>query len=183
MVHADQVSGECMLGPRFPVHEAGSACLYLTPSVLHLTNGDTATLQVMDESGTLADGTLAFFGYDGSLISISPGGLVTALRTEGPSEIGTWVNVTLDGQWVANTCIVRVLSDSVPDNYVTVESENTILNYPQDIRGEYMSGYIAQYEMATINQYSYELQTQLMNTVPFGGCKQIIQVDFGESET
>jgi hypothetical protein len=158
---------------------------YLDPPNLHLVAGATGAvpLSVVDGQGNEVEGDVTFHGYDATLISISPAGYVTALRTEGATEIGTWVSATIDGQPAASTSIVRVLSAESGASWAQIVEEHTALYYPASLDGEALSRYVSQYEIPRVNEYVYALQHQLMGTRPFDGARQIFEVDFGESET
>lgn len=173
-------------GPRtFNLNKgAGSVCLYLYPYNMHLVSGarSAVPLQIRDASGAIVGGTMSFFGYDTSLISISNDGYVTAKRPETSTEIGAWVDATIGGQSVANSCIVRVLSTNYNLVYTVAESPNTMLYYPTSVNGENISNYVTQFEMAQATEYAYKVERTLMGTTPFGGCKQIYEIDFGEAE-
>jgi hypothetical protein len=118
-----------------------SEIYYLYPYNMHLTSGAVSAepLIIRDESGNPLSGTVTFFGYDGSLISIDPSGYVTALRAESGTEIGTWVNAQYNGHSVANTCIVRVLSQDYGLSFTEVVGDHIVLWYPTSIDGEDMS--------------------------------------------
>jgi hypothetical protein len=162
----------------------GSA-YYLYPYNLHLVAGarSAVPLQLRDALGNVITGPISFSGYDNSLISISSDGYVTAKRAETASEIGTWVNASISGGSVANTCVVRVLSTNYNFSYASAEATNTILYYPTSINGENISSYVTSFEMAQTLDYAYRLERSLMSVTPFYGCKQIYEIDFGESET
>ena len=161
----------------------GSA-FYLFPYNLHLVSGarSAVPLQLRDASGNVVTGSISFSGYDNSLISISSDGYVTAKRTETATEIGTWVNASIVGGSVANTCVVRVLSTNYNLVYASAEAPNSILYYPTSINGENISSYVTGYEMAQTLDCAYKVERSLMAVTPFYGCKQIYEVDFGEQE-
>ena len=110
----------------------------LFPYNLHLTANATSEepLVIRDQAGNRVSGTVEFFGFNQSLISVSPEGFVTALREEAPNEIGTWVFAKIDGTGVNNTSIVRVLSQNHGNNFEEIVGEHTILYYPTQIDGE-----------------------------------------------
>ncbi len=157
---------------------------YLYPYNLHLTDGATSAvpLTLRDSNGNPVSGVVNFGGYDPSLISISGDGFVTALRQEGPNEIGTWVHATIDGQIAANTCIVRVLGQDYDLSFNEIVGENTVLYYPAAIDGEDIEAYVQQYEIAEIDEYAYDIQAKLMGLKPFQGGRQILEIDMGEGE-
>ena len=165
-------------------YSQSTTCYYLYPYNLHLTNAITSAepLVIKNDDGNIISGTLNFFGYDQTLISISADGYVTALRQENPDEIGTWVSATINGQTVANACIVRVLSINYNITFIEETRANTKLYYPDSIKGENISAYVAQYEIPAVIEYFYTIQQELMGLQPSNGCKQIIEVDFGETE-
>ncbi|MBL1215265.1 MAG: T9SS type A sorting domain-containing protein [Ignavibacteriae bacterium] len=158
--------------------------LYLYPYNLHLKKDSTSSepLVIKDKYGNIVPGTIYFGGYSNDLISISADGYVTGLREEQSNEIGTWVFASIDGQSVSNRCVVRVLSSNYNLQYIADTSANTILYYPESINGENIEPYVLQYEMSTVHEYIYQIQAALMDLVPFGGNKQILEVDFGETE-
>lgn len=158
---------------------------YLFPYNLHLVSGTTSPvpLAVVDNAGNTVPGDITFHGYDTSLISISPGGYVTGLRTEGDTEIGTWVHATIDGVAASNTAVVRVLPSAYGIPFSQIAGQNTILYYPTNVNGEDLSAYVARYEIPTVNEYVYSIQQELIGTRPFDGAKQIFEVDFGATET
>ena len=148
---------------------------------MHLVNGATSTtpLQVVDASGNVASGTVQFSGYDATLLQISAEGFVTALRGEAAGEIGTWVHASLDGQSVANTCVVRVLPSAPGATYSRLDSVHTTLYYPSVLDGENLGSYVETYQVNEVDEYAYQIQAGLIGTQPFGGCKQIFEVDLG----
>jgi PKD repeat protein len=161
---------------------------YLVPYNMHLTAGATSAvpLHVVDQDGIAVSGTLAFTIKNPPaepLVSISSSGVVTALRTEAPSEIGIWVSAALNGQEVSNTCVVRVL----PNDYSTVSfaeavTARTSLYYPTMISGEDINAAVNRFKMDAVNEYAYQIQARLMGTSPFQGGRQIFEVDFGTTE-
>jgi hypothetical protein len=163
---------------------ATSTCYFLYPYNLHLVQGvrSAVPLQVRDQAGDVVASAITFYGYDTTLISISTDGYVTPKRSETSTEIGTGVSASVGGQQVANSCIVRVLSRDYNLSYTEARGQNTILYYPSPISGENISAYVAQYEMPQVNDYAYSIQESHMGLKPFGGCKQIIELDFAETE-
>jgi hypothetical protein len=162
----------------------GTGDLHLYPYNLHLTAGATSSqpLVIRDRSGVVQSGTLAFFNYNTSLISIDALGYVHALRVETSSEIGTWVNVEFNGQTIQNACVVRVLSQDYNWDYTEVVSENTVLYYPVSINGEDIQSLVELYQIPLIDEYAYDLEAEYMGLYPFDSARQIIELDFGESE-
>jgi hypothetical protein len=158
------------------------AAYCLVPSNLHLAPGTTGQLTVVDEEGKVVSGTPTFSAYNTSLISISSGGAVTPLRVEASHEIGTWVYASINGVAVNSASVVRVLSTSYVLPYSVVTGANTALYYPTSVQGEVLSGYVAQFQLPTANDYAYSIQSLLMGGAPFGGAKQIFEVDMGETE-
>jgi len=158
---------------------------YVFPPNLHLTPGATSSvpLSVIDRYGkTVSSANIVFDRYDGSLISISKDGYVTALRAESSTEIGTWVSAHVDGMRVESTAVVRVLSRSCGTEFVWVEGQNTALYYPANASGEDITTYVDRYEILKANEWAYLIQQELMDIEPFGGALQIFAVDFGEGE-
>jgi hypothetical protein len=88
---------------------------------MHLVGDSTSAvpLHLRDAAGAPTPEALSFNPGDPTLISIAPSGYVTALRTEGPTEIGVWASATLAaaGRPAANTSVIRVL----PQNYGVME--------------------------------------------------------------
>jgi hypothetical protein len=162
----------------------GSA-LRLYPYNMHLTAGATSSepLVVIDRSGTVQSGTVVFFNYDASLISIDSLGYVHALRVETDAEIGTWVNAQLDGEFIDNSCVVRVLSQDYGFSFTEVIGNHTILWYPVSINGEDIQSQVDQFQIPLVDEYAYDLEAEYMGLFPFDSCRQIIALDFGESET
>jgi hypothetical protein len=162
---------------------AGS--LHLYPYNLHLTAGAVSSqpLVVKNRSGAVQSGTVVFYGYNTSLISIDSLGYVHALRAETNNEIGTWVNALFDGQTVQNTCVVRVLSQDYNLDYTEVVGEHTVLYYPVSISGEDIQSQVELYQIPLVDEYAYDLEAEYMGLYPFDSARQIIEIDFGESET
>jgi hypothetical protein len=162
---------------------AGS--LHLYPYNLHLTAGATSSqrLVVKDRSGAVQSGTVSFYGYSTSLISIDSLGYVHALRAETDNEIGTWVNAQFNGQAVQNTCVVRVLSQDYDLDYTEVVGEHTVLYYPTMINDEEITPQVELYQIALVDEYAYDLEAEYMGLFPFDSARQIIEIDFGESES
>jgi hypothetical protein len=161
-----------------------TSCAYLYPYNLHLTPGSRSSvpLQVRDEAGNAVPGRLTFSNYDTSLISIAADGYVTAKRLESTTEIGTWVTGLLDGAELANTSIVRVLSTDYHLAFTETAAASTICYFPPSVQGENISTLISQYQIPQILESAYAAQQHIMGLQPFGGCKQIFEVDFGETE-
>jgi len=159
--------------------------LHLFPYNLHLTAGAVSSqpLVIKDRSGAVQSGTVVFYGYNTSLISIDSLGYVHALRAETDVEIGTWVNVQFNGQMVQNTCVVRVLSQDYNLDYTEVVGENTVLYYPVSIDGEDIQSQVELYQIPLVDEYAYDLEAEYMGLFPFDSARQIIEVDFGESES
>ena len=76
------------------VYSQSTTCYYLYPYNLHLTDGTTSEepLVIKDEAGDIVSGTMNFFGYDQTLISISSDGYVTALRQENSERNYKWTD-------------------------------------------------------------------------------------------
>ena len=160
---------------------------YLVPYNMHLTAGATSTvpLQVVDQDGMTVSGSLAFtVSGPQNLISILSNDHVKAERVENTTtEIGVWIHATLDGKPVSNTCVVRVL----PNDYSAVpfaeeSGQRTTLYYPTEVNGENIAAQVAQFQVPTVNEYAYQIESRLMATIPFDGGKQIFEVDFGVTE-
>jgi hypothetical protein len=171
----------CNVGPRIATSDTS---YYLYPHNLHLAGGTTSAvpLRIIDDSGNSVSGNITFYGYDTSLISISEDGYVTGLRAESNSEIGTWVSASLNGVPVASTTIVRVLSTQYEIPFSRSLGANTVLYYPTSVNEEDLSVYITHYEIPTVNEYAYVIQSQLMGVQPFNGAKQVFEIDFGETD-
>ena len=168
--------------------------LYASPYIIYLTNGATnaAPIIVSDKNGNQVSGTLSFSGYNSSLISISSSGYVTARRSETISEIGTniSVSITVSGQVykVENSVLVRVLGHSLAyyntslSDYKMVWTDHVGIYYPTVINGENIEDNFNQFEVSQVFEYGYEIQSQLLNILPYNGAKHIIVVDFGEAQ-
>jgi PKD repeat protein len=160
---------------------------YLVPYNMHLTAGTTSAvpLHVVDQDGITVSETLAFTINNPPaqpLVSISSSGYVTALRTETSNEIGIWVRATLNGQEVSNTCVVRVLPENYGVPFAEAATARTSLYYPTMINGENIALQMAQFQVPTVNEYAYQIESRLMATSPFYGGRQIFEVDFGVTE-
>jgi hypothetical protein len=157
----------------------------LYPYNMHLTSGATSAVRlvVRDEAGNPLNGQVYFYGYDNSLISVDSLGYVHALRAETDNEIGTWVAAQLDGQEVQNSCVVRVLSQDYGWEFAEVVGAHTVLYYPITINGEEITPQVELYQIPLVDEYAYNLQASYMGLFPFDSAKQIIEIDFGESET
>ncbi len=158
-----------------------TACYYLVPFNMHLVNGATSTvpLQVVDAEGAVVSGTVQFSGYDTTLLQISADGYVTALRGEAASEIGTWVSAALDGLYVANTSVVRVLPAAPSATYSRLDTAHTALYYPSVLDGENLGNYVDTYQVNAVDEFAYQIQSGLIGVNPFGGCQQVFEVDLG----
>lgn len=156
----------------------------LFPPNLHLVPGETSAvpLRVLDKHGNTVTGTVLFSNFDTTLISIAQDGYVTALRAEGPTEIGTWVVAHANGILVESTCIVRVLSRNPGTEFIWVAGQNTALYYPATVRGEDIGQHVSRFEIVKTNEYAYQIQRDLMGVQPFNGARQVFAVDFGETE-
>lgn len=169
-----------------PASQEGAIAIYvLKPYNLHLSlaGASTRQLNVYDENGVEITSGLSFFGYDSSLISVSSTGLVTALRAETPTEIGTWISASVAGQGVQNATVARVLYADYGIDFVERVGRDSVIYSPLEIDGENIDQYVEQYEMLTVMDYAYEIQQDLIHTSPFQRARQIYEVDFGESET
>jgi hypothetical protein len=186
-----QTSSECLPhrpapATPLPASQEGAIAIYvLKPYNLHLSlaGASTGQLRVYDEDGVEITSGLSFFGYDSSLISVSPTGLVTALRTETTTEIGTWISAAVDGRGVQNSTVARVLSKDYGIDFVERVGVDSVIFSPLEIDGENIDQYVDKYEMLTVVDYAFEIQLELIHTTPFEGARQIYEVDFGESET
>lgn|GEM_PF-3221084 len=169
--------------PKDVGNKGGALRLY--PYNMHLTTGTVSSqpLVIKDRSGTVQSGTVVFYGYNASLISLDSLGYVHALRTETDNEIGTWVNAQFNGETVQNTCVVRVLSQNYNLDYTEVVGEHTVLYYPVSIKGEDIQSQVELYQIPLVDEYAYDLEAEYMGLFPFDSAWQIIEVDFGESET
>jgi hypothetical protein len=158
---------------------------YLYPYNLHLTPGATSEepLVIRDQAGNVVSGEVEFHGVDETLISIDEDGYVTALRVERDDEIGNWVHATFNGRPVSNTSIVRVLSKDYGIEFEEIVGENTVLYYPVQVKDVDVESVVQASQLPTVNEYTYRIQERLMGLRPFNGARQIIEVDFGESET
>ena len=160
------------------------AAYYLSPPNVHLVAGATVQLNVIDDDGNVVTDSTTFFGYNSSLISVSASGVVTALRTENATEIGTWVSATVNGMPANSKAIVRVLSKRYNLPYQREVGTNSVLYYPTTLlRGEDLSTPVSQYELSKVSDDLVTAQSLLMGERPFNGAKQIIAVDLGESES
>ena len=107
---------------------------------MHLTAGATGAipLHVVDQDGNPVPGTLTFsVSAPEGLVSISQDGNVTALRAENTeTEIGVWINATLNGQPIlSNSCVVRVLPENYGVPFAEVSGARTTLYYPTTVNG------------------------------------------------
>ena len=159
-------------------------CRYLYPYNLHLTAGATsaAPLQARDASNNPVAGAMTFTPDDSSLVSVSAAGYVTALRTETSTQIGTWIRSTIDGGATANTCVARVLPTNYSVSFLESVGATTALYYPDVVKGENIGALVQQYQIPTVNEYAYAIESELMDSRPFAGCRQIFEVDFGVTE-
>jgi PKD repeat protein len=160
----------------------------LKPFNIHLNVGETsgAPLHVVNQDGNPVSGTLGLTTSDPQdLVSVDASKYVMALRAENAaSEIGVWVNATLNGESiVSNKSVVRVLpvGYAVP-NFSEAVSENTVLYYPTTVNGEDIAAFVTQFQIPTVNEYAYQIENRLMATNPFFGARQIFEVDFGITE-
>jgi hypothetical protein len=156
----------------------------LYPPNLHLVAGQTSSvpLSVRDRNGSPVPGAVTFIGFDATLISVSASGFVTALRAEGPAEIGTWVTALIGAERVGSRAVVRVLSTARPEPFAFVTRANTTLYYPTTIAGENLAALVDRYQIPDVDEYAYLAQRRLMDTLPHGGARQVFEVDFGENE-
>ncbi len=157
---------------------------YLYPYNMHLTPGGVSaeSLVVKDQFGNVQSGTLMFHGYDNTMINVDSRGYVQALRAEYAGEIGTWVRADFNGELVQNNCIVRVLSQEYDLPFVEIAGEHTLLWYPTTIEGEDIASQVGLYQIPLVDEYAYDLEAEYMGLLPFDSARQIIEVDFAESE-
>jgi hypothetical protein len=160
----------------------------LVPYNMHLTAGATSLvpLRIVDQDGRPVSGTVTFTSSDPQdLVSISPSGYVTALRTENAdTEIGVWVSANLNGQsMVSNSSIVRVLPANYGNAFAEASGQKTALYYPTNVNGEDIAARVAQFQVPLVNEYAYAIESRLMSTSPFYGGIQIFEVDFGVTES
>ncbi len=170
---------------------------YLFPPVLHLASGATSSvpLEVRDRDGNKVTGDIEFFGMnlvlvigwtevDPPLISVSPDGFVTALRQEVIGvDIGTEISARINGQEVTNRSSVRVLSREYDVSYQEIVGENMVLYYPSTLEGEDISQFIvSRYQVPTVNEYAYTIQSGLTGTQPVNGFRLILSSVFGDAE-
>jgi hypothetical protein len=166
-------------------NDAGRAAhYYLFPYNVHLTAGEVSAepLVVRDGFGNVQDGSLVFFNYDTTLISVDSLGYVRALRAELSNEIGTWVQATFNGEYLNNSSVVRVLSRKYDLPYTEVVGDHTALYYPTEIGGEDIESLVNLYQIPLVDEYAYALESEYMGLVPFDSVRQIIEIDFGEGE-
>ncbi len=167
------------------VQQIYAECYYLYPPVLYLTSGVTSSqpLLVKDESGNIVSGTKTFYPEDHSLIQVSSAGYVTALRAEDGDDYmyGVGVRATIDGQDVTNACIIRVLSSNYGIPYEEIVGDNIVLYYPTTIFGEDLSTYVDQYQIPTVLDYAYIIQSSLLDLYPFNGCRQVFEVEYSDN--
>nr|WP_320191497.1 hypothetical protein [uncultured Desulfobacter sp.] len=95
------------------------------------------------------------------LVSIDSSGFVTALES---------------GPIVSNTCVVRVLPEeyAIPD-FIEAQGERTILYYPTSVNDQDIAALVNQFEIPTVNEYAYQIQSRMMGTNPFSGGRQIFE--------
>lgn len=165
-------------------YSAQNGHYYLYPYNLHLTVGvsNPVRLTVIDDAGQAVTGAITYYGYDTSLIAVAADGAVTPLRTEGSSEIGTTVHATFNGAAASSGTIVRVLSQTHTNPFVPVSGTNTTIYYPTTVNGADLTADVNRHQMITVTEYAYAIQNQLMGLQPFSGARQILEVDFGETE-
>lgn len=159
-------------------------CRYVFPYNLHLINGQTSSLplQLRGSDGTPLSDPVTFTPTDKTLVSVAASGYVTALRQEADNEIGAWINADWDGQPVANSCVARVLPKDYGIHFIDSTGEHTVLHYPAAIKGENLDELVQDYQIPTVNEYAYRVEQELIGTRPFGGCRQVFEVDLGVSE-
>ncbi len=168
-----------------PCHEA-TPCRYLYPYNMHLVDDATSAvpLHLRDAAGAPAPEALSFNPGDPSLVSIAPSGHVTALRTEGPAEIGAWASATLTaaGRPAANTSVIRVLPQDYAVPFAEAIAGKAVLYYPTVVKGENLGTLVAQHEIPAVNGYAHAIQGNLLAIEPNNGCRQVFEVDFGVTE-
>ena len=158
----------------------------LKPYNLHLSMAGTRTgqLRVYDGNGNEITQGLTFWGYQDNLISVSPLGLVTALRQEtSTDDLGTEVYASVNGWPVDNSCIVRVLSKDYSLEFEEHHVGKTNLYSPVSVNGEDIESVFIKYQTPEVINYAYSVQSELIGTKPFHGADQIFELDFGDSPT
>lgn len=162
---------------------ASGADYTLKPYSLHLSLAGTnsAQLTVYDLAGNAVSGGVTYHDYDTSLVSVSATGLVTALRAEGPDEIGTWIRASVDGQQVDNAAVARVLSADPDATFAEHVMPRSVLWSPTEVAGENLEVHVLAHQIPLVDDYVYADQRNLMGTHPFRS--QVLAVDFGESES
>lgn len=155
---------------------------YLYPPVLHLIPGESGLIRPVDEAGLEVQGRqITFFSGRSDLISVTPDGVVTALRLAKPYEYyGAIVWATADGLTSSNNVIVRVLSTRYDFAYEWIVTEHTGIYYPSRLKGENIAQYVQRYEIAQVNEYAYKIQNMLLRCAPWNGARQIFAVELGE---
>ncbi|MDA0744993.1 MAG: cohesin domain-containing protein [bacterium] len=170
---------------------------FIYPPILHLTEGETATLEIRDKSGNQVTGDVSYF-YDLlnssgrfikkelPLISIAPDGKVTALRTEffGPPDKrnGEFFYAAINGQSAANAVNVRVLSADYGIGPMVGEmGEHTALYYPESINGENIAEDMARFEVLKVNEYAYQIAKNMTGKEPNGGERLEFSPSLGEA--
>ncbi len=168
-----------------PCH-AAAPCRYLYPYNMHLVDDATSSvpLHLRDAAGAPAPEPLSFDPGDATLASIAEDGLVTALRSEGPAEIGAWASATLttEGRPAANTSVIRVLPQDYAVPFAEAIAGKAVLYYPMVVKGENLGTLVAQHEIPAVNGYAHAIQGNLLAIEPNNGCRQVFEVDFGVTE-
>ncbi len=151
----------------------------LFPYVLYTTVGSPSATQfeARDASGQPIAGTITFFGYDTSRISIDANGFVTGLVQDSVGYNGTKVFASVDGDTLQYAAHVRVVSQTYNFDYEELDGEHTKLYYPRSVGSEPLESLVDQYDMVELLDNAYDVEEYLFQTVPDEGAKQIVVVE------
>ncbi|NND70709.1 MAG: T9SS type A sorting domain-containing protein, partial [Rhodothermales bacterium] len=154
---------------------------YLWPYVIYTTVGQPSTqaFEARDVQGQPVAGTIEFFGYDTSHITINADGTVTGQQEDSISTdySGTRVWARVDGDTLQYPAHVKVLSQTYNFDYIEVDGGNVTLYYPRSIDGTDYQSLVEQYDYLDLLDQGYEVEKFLTNSVPHGGQRQIVTIE------
>lgn len=151
----------------------------LWPYVLYTTVGSPSTtaFEARDQDGQPIAGTLEFFDYDDTRISIDANGFVTGLIADTVGFNGTRVRARINGDTLFYSAHVRVLSQDYNFDYEELTGEDVILYYPRVIGPDALEPLVDQYDMLSLLDVAYDVEEYLFQTVPDDSAKQVVVVE------
>jgi len=157
------------------------------PILLLATNGQPTgqiNLKVANADGSplnLAGRTVTFHGSN-AVAQVNGSGLVTALRP--PQNFGEtpYITAEIDGIQSHNRAVIRVTSDPLNLNVLSLQEPNIIFYIAKQIGSFNYQQIFTDFDVPRITNIAYELEEEACGLVPFNGDVQYLVNDPGHGQ-